>query len=49
MILWKKTIIKIRNNKEVIYFNPKNGQTFIYKGKYKLLKVAKICGFGELK
>ena len=27
---------------EGIYFNPKNGQTFKYKGKHKLLKGAKI-------
>ena len=28
--------------KEVIYYNHKNGQTFEYKGKHKLLKKAKI-------
>ena len=41
---------KINDKKqEGIYFNPKNGQTFIYKRKHKLMKNAKICGFGELK
>ena len=34
---------------EVIYYSHKNEQTLKYKGKQKLLKVAKICGFGELK
>lgn len=33
---------------ESIYFSPKNGQTFKYKEKHKLLKRAKICGFVEL-